>query len=1028
MSGTTSIVNQLYNHYDHQFADAGSPSKVEETVGPGGLPTQTEFLLPDIASLFKKIIIGLPGGLLGSLELFDALRGILSDWTAESPPPETAHLRTRMIALATCSVRSRHRMHLIEAVLGLVSYFGAEAEKAQIADKAAAEVEDRPDPPRSELMGFQSLGVVLGPLLLGDLTDSIDLSSNDGGDINDSTSAPPELAELLQENKAKPKKQKRKSIANKLGKNADLTAQVDRANLTAKVMHLLLVYWKEVVTQLRDIKDTSNLVLPIRKSTNQVRKMPSRAASKHTLKSSEEELQFLDILRGRTLPEELMGDVRMTRKLKMKSRSPMSRDAVKISEDDGASQPSPPLHSQTKNVKIRDNGSIAESSAHNGPAASTEEPLIPNHAQIPFTEDIPSLDPEQRTNSDLAMDRMAMGTILPRPGDSSIPLDQISPPRHVTPEETPGRREHSRSSSDGRYVPETAVRIKPRLDQRKSSIRLVGQPSLDKPLPPIGTQEDASPSQSAMDDPNKVLHDRKMSSSRSHRSRRSTGSSPYPTRQSTPRRLVSSRGSSSWDPPPPEDGAYPHRQSSLAAPGERRNPEKAIDPIPTFDNLTDYKAWSQPNAASPSRHSTPRRTNDALHERTEAGSRGDRNSNGSVKMLAQKFAEASRAYRNEEQARQATKDEGLTTIYAYVRPLSSRRSSDDDPFVSTPNHSPERETLIPKPVHNIGHSRRVESPRSASRTPSPRKRVSTQDSKQQLGQRGSLYNIMPHQNTQMVDSNIRSNTHAFPPTPTPDIKPDSLLEDPKELRGSKVSSPNLNTSGSYIVRSKFSKRPQSNDRPVSPHHRWAVERRDEEGASSETPSLTVKPLDTHPATRQSPTPGSSGRTDTYRNASDALKKLERHGSVNANTMLFQEVQRLQRQLEQKGEEAQAARRSLDIVRETSKEPYEVRSRQRRSWSKDMAFGEAEREKEVSFWRARAEEAERKLAEKEADRQGVNVEVILETDRGRENRSGGIYVDNGWGGSDVAGKETAHMRGGQLELSEREWTTWMKRPL
>ena len=56
----------------------------------------------------------------------------------------------------------------------------------------------------------------------------------------------------------KTKKQKRNTTLNKLGKDANLTAQVDRANLTAGIMHLLLTTWKYVVKQLQHIHGTSS--------------------------------------------------------------------------------------------------------------------------------------------------------------------------------------------------------------------------------------------------------------------------------------------------------------------------------------------------------------------------------------------------------------------------------------------------------------------------------------------------------------------------------------------------------------------------------------------------------------------------------------------------------------------------------------------------------------------------------------------------------------------------------------------------
>ena len=53
------------------------------------------------------------------------------------------------------------------------------------------------------------------------------------------------------------------------------------------------------------------------------------------------------------------------------------------------------------------------------------------------------------------------------------------------------------------------------------------------------------------------------------------------------------------------------------------------------------------------------------------------------------------------------------------------------------------------------------------------------------------------------------------------------------------------------------------------------------------------------------------RTNSYLDASNALKPLERHGSMDAT--LYNEIIRLQRLLEQKGEEVESAKRQSDAV-------------------------------------------------------------------------------------------------------------------
>lgn len=214
VSGQATTINALYDFYDHQFYHAGSPSKVEETVGPGMLPTNIEHSVPDVASVFKKILIGLPGGLLGTLELFEAVRDILLNLCLEPElsDSESTILRAKLIALAISSLSSAYRIHLIQAVLGLAAYFGSEAERSEV-DGTATDGQGQQNQLTSELMGYQSLGVVLGPLLLGDLTDKVDVGRRESLEGAPRTST---------DSMKKSKKQKRSSAPNKLEKGATL--------------------------------------------------------------------------------------------------------------------------------------------------------------------------------------------------------------------------------------------------------------------------------------------------------------------------------------------------------------------------------------------------------------------------------------------------------------------------------------------------------------------------------------------------------------------------------------------------------------------------------------------------------------------------------------------------------------------------------------------------------------------------------------------------------------------------------------
>lgn len=1039
VSGTATTINELYRYFDHQFSDAGSPSKVEATVGMGHLPSEPDYALPDIASLFKKIIIGLPGGLLGSLELFEALRSIVLTWRPDPKlsAADPVRLRGRLIALAIFSVTSVYRVYLIQAVLGLVAYFGFEADKAQEAERVATEGRPRQDQPGSELMGYQSLGKVLGPLLLGDMTDSIDVSGV--AETQNDAMNPRKSAELHQENTKKSKKQKRNSVPNKLEKDANLTAHVDRANLAAEVMHLLLLNWREVVKQLRELNGLSSFLEPC-KTTNHNKILPTRTAGKFSMDKSEENSQFMDVLRGRSLPEEFKGPMKMKRTVRITSRSPMARGAIRASGGSesrtclpGRANEAQPGASQSGSNTIESGIHSASSAMHTGS----------------FTQDNSGLDTEKRTKSDLAMDQMAMGTIL-------TPLGEVSPDqklasRHVSLAETPYKPPRTRSSSD---APETAVKIVPKPQQRKTSVSLIYQSSTDKPLPLISDAQRAesradsrneSRAESFLDDPptaleeaeSRNLHERIMSSRRprrSHASHASVDSYPFATRQESPRTLFPSRSSGHWTPPqivpavlPEKEATYPPRQSSL--PSEQNSPNRSVDPLSTIDTLMERKVWRDLQTSSPVPPPTSRKLTKALSAADEKLEREKRQSSGSVKILAQKFSEASRATRSDEQARQAARVGDIPKVYAYVHPLTPRKSPLFDPFISSRDTSqdrkpsPERETLIPKPVREVGRCRKADSPRSPPRTSSPPKPSTPPTPREHVGRRPSIFNIVHDQGINLVKSKVRNGEIAYS-----DVQSTGTTQDiPREVTPTAIQRIRPTRVGSsYQSITQDSGVPPIRPFPHESIRPQSESKRDESSQYAQTLSIGRR------AATQSddlaPEKGylitsSPSRVNTYKNASDALKKLERHGSINAT--LYQEVMHLQRLLERKGEEVQAARRSLDAVREArdARDVNPSHFSPRNSWSKGGKSEDIkEANKELDIWKRRAEEAERKLAdigpiaEKVAEQHGVSVDVLLERTKdtpaerkgidvevlidrmGQERKSvAELYVDEGWGG-------------------------------
>ncbi|KAI5865587.1 hypothetical protein GGS23DRAFT_595104 [Durotheca rogersii] len=169
--GSSRVVNTLYNYY---YAD-GDADDISSTARCPSLPAHIKYGIHDVASAFKKFLVGLPGGILGSLSLFDALVAIHSQLRVDGrlTKAEETQLRARLIALAIAAVKSRYQRELICAVFGLLCFIGTLAEDAPHEDEAGRPL------PATDLMSYNALSVVFGPLLVNDLIDFYKMRSAD---------------------------------------------------------------------------------------------------------------------------------------------------------------------------------------------------------------------------------------------------------------------------------------------------------------------------------------------------------------------------------------------------------------------------------------------------------------------------------------------------------------------------------------------------------------------------------------------------------------------------------------------------------------------------------------------------------------------------------------------------------------------------------------------------------------------------------------------------------------------------------
>lgn len=229
------VVNELYEFYcAHQ---AGGD--VANTVRSPNLPSHINTGIHDVASLFKKFLAGLPGGILGSLSLFDALVAINSQLYTDPEFSRTkqSKLRARLIALAVGTLRSQYRRELICAVFGLLCLLGRAAETAPREDESGRPL------PTSDLMGYSALGIVFGPLLIGDMLGSHSVKLAD-----------PSSGLFLVPVSPQPKSKKEKKKAKELADDPPQPLwDVDKIHVVNDITEMLITNWRDVVKQMRNL-------------------------------------------------------------------------------------------------------------------------------------------------------------------------------------------------------------------------------------------------------------------------------------------------------------------------------------------------------------------------------------------------------------------------------------------------------------------------------------------------------------------------------------------------------------------------------------------------------------------------------------------------------------------------------------------------------------------------------------------------------------------------------------------------------
>ncbi|KAJ4413645.1 hypothetical protein N0V82_008423 [Gnomoniopsis sp. IMI 355080] len=242
--GSIRVVNELY-----EFYCAGPSADVASTVRSPNLPVHINAGIHDIASCFKKFLSGLPGGILGSLSLFDAMIAINSQLYGDPEFSRTkqSKIRARLIALAIGTLRSQFRRELICAVFGLLCLLGRAAETAPREDECGRPL------PTSDLMGYNALGIVFGPLLVGDMLGSYAVKLADPSSGLFIVPRSPSSSSKSQKGK-----KKAKEATEDPGQPPFL--DVDKIHVANNITEMLITNWRDVVRQMRSLDTTMGVL------------------------------------------------------------------------------------------------------------------------------------------------------------------------------------------------------------------------------------------------------------------------------------------------------------------------------------------------------------------------------------------------------------------------------------------------------------------------------------------------------------------------------------------------------------------------------------------------------------------------------------------------------------------------------------------------------------------------------------------------------------------------------------------------
>ncbi|OAA35134.1 Rho GTPase activation protein [Beauveria brongniartii RCEF 3172] len=232
--GSMKVVGALFDYYCHMDK---SGADISGTVRSATLPLHIQYSVHDIASTLKRFLSTIPGGILGSLLLFDSFIAVQSQLNAEPEFPRTnqTKVRARLIALAIGTIESQYRRELICAIFGLLSMIGRIAELAPREDDAGLPL------PTTDLMGYGALSICFGPLLVGNLLSSYTMKIATPG--SGLVVLPPATQQLRKDTRKNRPGSSTKSVQ----------PAVDKILIANRVTEMLISNWRDIVRQMKSL-------------------------------------------------------------------------------------------------------------------------------------------------------------------------------------------------------------------------------------------------------------------------------------------------------------------------------------------------------------------------------------------------------------------------------------------------------------------------------------------------------------------------------------------------------------------------------------------------------------------------------------------------------------------------------------------------------------------------------------------------------------------------------------------------------